>query len=374
MSKDPYQTLGVSKTATADEIKSAYRKMAKQYHPDQNPGDQNAEAKFKEINSAYETLSDPNKKANYDRFGSADGPQGFGGGGGFGGFSNGGMRFDFGDFGDISDIFNMFTGGGGSTRRSSRGNDIHANINLTFEESCLGVKKTINFSRMEKCGDCNGTGAKDGTDVEVCSYCGGSGKVRSGRGFGGFSVVTPCSACNATGRIVKNKCNSCGGKGAQKRAVSYEVSVPAGIANGQTLNLAGEGDCAMGGPDGISGALLIAVRVAAHPLLVRDGFDLYLELPISFTQAILGDKVQIPTIDGTTELTIPPYTQNGSRHILRGKGVKRLKQMGYGDLIVKILVEMPKHIDRKTVEIIRSLETSISPQDYQKRKAYLEKL
>ena len=227
---------------------------------------------------------------------------------------------------------------------------------------------------MEKCSDCNSTGARNGTDIETCSYCGGAGRVRQSRGFGGFNMVTPCSACNATGKVIRNKCGSCGGKGAQKKTVSYEVNIPAGIADGQTLNIAGEGDCAVGSPDGMSGSLLIAIRVTPHGLLMRDGFDLFLELPISFTQAILGDKVMIPTVDGTTILVIPPYTQNGARHILRSKGVKRLKQMGHGDLIVKILVEIPKSLDRRTLDTIRALNVQIDDSEYPKTKNFRDKL
>jgi len=237
------------------------------------------------------------------------------------------------------------------------------------------VKKAITFSRMEKCGDCNGTGAREGTAVEQCGYCGGSGRVRQSRGFAGLSMVTPCSACNGSGRQIRHKCGGCGGKGAVKRTVSYEVNIPAGIADGQTINIAGEGDCAMGsGGDGISGSLLIGVRVQPHSILVRDEFDLYLELPISFTQALLGDKVRIPTVEGTTELAIPPNTQNGARHILRGKGVKRLKQMGSGDLIVKILVEMPKGLDRKSLDLVRQLDANLGENEYAKKRAYLDKM
>jgi molecular chaperone DnaJ len=372
MAKDLYESLGVPKTATADDIKSAYRRLAKKYHPDQNPNDKEAEAKFKEINAAYETLSNPQKKANYDRFGNAEGQQ-FGGG-----FGGGGVQFDFGDLGDIGDfIFNSFGGfdafGGGRVKKM-RGGDIHASVLLSFRESCQGVKKTITFSRMEKCVSCNGTGARGGTDIETCAYCGGTGRVRQSRGFGGLSIVTPCSVCNGTGKQIRNKCPGCGGKGAVKKTVSYEVNIPAGIADGQTINIAGEGDCVIGAAEGISGSLMIAVRVTPHQLLIRDGFDLYLELPISFTQAILGDRVAIPTIEGTAELVIPPFTQNGARHILRGKGVKRLKQMGSGDLIVRILVEMPHKLDRKTLDSVRSLDALIDGGEYPRRKDYKNKL
>ena len=382
MAKDYYESLGVTKTATADEIKSAYRKKAKQYHPDQNPGNKEAEAKFKEINAAYETLSDPGKRANYDRFGEA-GPQFGGAGGGFGGFP-GGMNFDFGDLGGIGDfIFNNFFDGGGGfanfmggmggARKRARGSDVRLSMTLTFAESCLGCKKTVTFSRFEKCPDCGGTGARNPSDVQTCSYCKGTGQVRQSGRFGGMTVVVPCSACNGTGKTIREKCAGCKGGGTVKHNVTYEVNVPAGIADGQTLNIAGEGDAPTGG-EGISGSLLIGVRVTPHPLLVRDGFDLYLELPISFTQAILGDKVNIPGIEGTHELIIPPHTQNGVIHRLKGRGVKKLKSIGSGDLIVKILVEMPKNLDRKQLELVRALDTSVSEHDYPKRRAYREKM
>jgi len=376
MINNPYDTLGISKTASPDEIKSAYRKLAKQYHPDQHPGDKSAEAKFKEISAAYEVLSDPQKKSNYDKFGSAEGFAG-GGGGGFGGFE--GFDFGGGGFGGFSDIFNnIFEGGfgdfmgGGRRQRSNRGGDITISMNLSFVESCLGVTKTVSFSRFEKCNDCNGSGAKHGTSTTTCSYCNGQGRVRQTQRLGRFGVmenVVPCSACNASGQIIKEKCGGCSGKGNTKRNVSYEVNVPAGIADGQILNIAGEGD-APNGVDGISGSLLIKIRVGAHPLLVREDFDLYLELPISFTQAILGDKVEIPTIDGRIEFTIPPYTQNGYTQRLRGKGVKKLRGVGSGDLIVKVIVEMPKSLDKKQLDLIKNLNADVNHKMYEKRQKY----
>ena len=390
MSKNPYEALGVSKTASADEIKSAYRKLAKKYHPDLNPGNKEAEAKMKDINLAYEVLSDEKKRKNFDQFGSADGPKGFGGfSGASGGFGQGGFGgFDFssfgqgGGFGDIfGDIFGDGGGfgdifGSGRRKRSVQGNDIKLNINLSFVESCMGCVKTVTFTRFERCGGCNGTGAKDGSDFSTCGHCNGSGRVKQQTRMGGFGIienVVPCSGCNATGRIVKNKCDKCSGKGAVKRSVDFDLNVPAGIADGQVLNIAGEGDAPIGA-EGISGNLMVGVKVAQHPILTRDEFDLYMELPISFTQAMLGDKVQIPIIDGTTILTIPPGTQSGTIHRLKGKGVKRLRYIGNGDLIVKIVVELPRGLDKKQMEQIRALEESISPNEYAKRRAYKDKM
>lgn len=388
MAKDLYESLGVKKGATADEIKSAYRRMAKQYHPDQNPNNKEAEAKFKEINAAYEVLSDPAKKQNYDRFGSAEGMGGMGGGFGGGGFGGGGGFADLGDlFGSIfggmggegggfGDFFGM---GGGTGARSrggrARGNDVHVSINLTFKEACLGTKKTVSFSRFEKCSTCGGTGAKSASDVQTCPVCQGAGRVRETSRFGHmrFENVVPCSACNATGKQIRDKCTACGGKGSQKRNVQYEVNVPAGIHDGQTINISGEGEVPAQG-EGSAGNLLIAVHVAAHPLLVREEFDLFLDLPISFTQAILGDKVEIPAVDGVIEFQIPPHTQSGAVHRLKGRGVKRLRGIGSGDLVVKINVETPKSLDRKQLDIIRQLDESISRHEYPKRKTFREKM
>jgi molecular chaperone DnaJ len=383
LSKDLYETLGVPRAANADEIKKAYRKLAMKYHPDQNPGNAEAEAKFKEINVAYETLSDQQKRANYDKFGSADGPQfsSRGGANSFGGM--GGMSFDFGDLGDIGDfIFNQFGGGFGGAdifgnQKSSRmrGTDVSSSIFLSFKEAAMGIKKNITFSRMEKCHDCNGTGARGGTDVGTCQYCHGSGRVKQSRGFAGLTMVSPCSACNGTGKIIHNKCHTCGGRGAVRKTVSYEVDIPAGIADGQTINIAGEGDCPTNaGVEGMSGALLLNVRVSNHPILVRDGFDLHLDLPITFIQAILGARVTIPTVDGTMEYTIEPNTQSGTRDVLRGRGIKRLRQSGSGDLIIKIFVEMPNKMDKKMIEIIRAMSQQTETKDFVKTRAFREKV
>lgn len=381
--KNPYESLGISKSASVDEIKLAYRKLAKKYHPDLNPNDKVAEEKMKEINAAYEILSDEKKRANYDRFGSAEGMGGGFGGGGMGGF-------DFSSMGGFSDIFEGIFGGGGgpfsgmggfgetrTKKRTVQGGDVRISLNLSFEESCLGIKKKVTFSRFEKCKDCGGTGAKGGSGYTTCEYCKGQGRVRQQQRLGGFGIienVVPCSACNATGRIIKEKCTPCGGKGVVKREVDFEVNVPAGISDGQTLNISGEGDAPSGVAEGISGNLLISIRVTPHPLLVRDEFDLYLELPISFTQAMLGDKIQIPTIEGTSILTIHEGTQSGTIHRLKGKGVKRLRGIGSGDLIVKIVVEVPKRLDRKQTEMLRVLDQIIPTSEYSKRKTYKDKM
>jgi molecular chaperone DnaJ len=364
--KNPYETLGVSKTATADEIKSAYRRLAKQYHPDSNPNNKPAEEKFKEVNMAYEILSDEKKKSNYDRFGSADGASfGGGAGGGFGGF-------DFNGFSGFGDIFeNLFGGGapfGGGRTRTVKGDDITIDMTISFAESCNGVAKTVSYNKYDKCKSCGGTGAKNGTGFTTCSYCNGQGRVKQTQRIGGFGImenVVTCSVCGGTGRVVTDKCPDCNGKGATKRTVSYEVNIPAGIDDGQALTITGEGNAVTDGT-GIAGDLHIRIRVIPHPILVREGFDLYMELPITFTEAVLGVKVKVPVIGGTTILDIPPNTQNGTVHRMRGKGVKKLRSIGSGDLIIKIFVEIPKSTDKRTAQLLRALDTDIDLEDYKK--------
>lgn len=378
---NPYESLGVSKSASADEIKSAYRRLAKKYHPDANPNDKAAEEKFKEINAAYEVLSDPQKKANFDRFGSADGPSfggGAAGGAGFGGFNFGG------GFGGFSDLFeNLFDGdlGGMFGRgqrepKTQRGTDIVIDMNIEFAESCNGVTKNVTFNRNERCPDCHGTGAKDEHNLQTCSYCHGAGHVKQTQRLGAFGVienVVPCSVCHGTGKVIIDKCKTCSGKGTVKKQVYYTVNVPAGIDDGQTLTISGEGNVAASGA-GIPGDLHIRIHVAKHPILVREEFDLYMELPITFTQAILGAKVRIPTVDGTTVLEVPPNTQNGTIHRLRGKGVKRLRSIGNGDLVVKIFVEMPKTVDKRVAQLLSALDNDIKIDTYKKVASYRNKV
>jgi molecular chaperone DnaJ len=376
--KNPYEVLGVSKTATADENKSAYRRLVKQYHPDANPNNKQAEEKMKEVNVAYETLGDPTKKANYDKFGSADGASFGGGAGGFGGFTN----FDFGGFGGFNDIFeNLFEGsgfsfGGGRKSRAMKGDDITMDMTISFEESCNGVTKTVSYNKMDKCKSCGGTGAKDGTGFTTCSYCHGNGRVKQRQSLGGFGVmenIVTCSVCGGTGKVVTDKCPDCNGKGAVKKNVSYEVNIPAGIADGQALTITGEGNTASGG-SGMAGDLHIRIRVIPHPILLRENFDLYMELPITFTEAILGTTVKIPVVGGTTNLEIAPNTQNGTVHRIRGKGVKKLRAIGSGDLIVKVFVEMPKSLDKKTAQLLRALNAATDYDDYKKVANYRKSL
>lgn len=375
---NPYEALGVSKTASADEIKSAYRRLAKKYHPDVNPGNKEAEEKFKEINAAYEILSDPKKKANFDQFGSAEGPSFSGGasGAGFGGF-------DFGGFGGFGDIFeNIFDQGGldglfgrRSRTRTSRGSDIVLDCDITFEESCNGTTKNIIFNRNERCPDCHGTGAKDDNSLQTCSYCHGAGKVKQAQRLGGLVIenVVTCPVCHGSGKVITDKCKTCSGKGSFKKQVATKINIPAGIDDGQTLTITGEGNMAEGAT-GISGDLQIRMHVAKHPILMREDFDLYMELPITFTQAILGTKVKIPVIGGFMDFEVPPNTQNGDIRRIRGKGVKKLRSVGNGDLIVKIFVEMPKTIDKRTAQLLAALDTDIRADSYKKVASYRSKV
>lgn len=365
-----YDVLGVEKNASADDIKSAYRKLAKKYHPDLNPGNKEAEKNFKEINEAYEVLSDDKKRSNYDQFGSAEGNPNFGdffrgGNSGFSGFS---------DFGDIfGDIFSAF-GGGRNSRSIERGEDIDIALNISFEESAFGVTKDILIPKIEKCATCSGTGAKNGKEFTQCSTCRGTGRVRYTQQtlFGTTIQEGPCKECNGTGRIVKEKCTECSGKGYKKVSKTIRVRVPAGIDNGQTITMRGEGNAPI--RQGVNGDLHIRVNVAQHKVLVRDGYDLLLELYIPFTLALLGGKVSIPTINGNIEAEIKELTQSGTVMRFKNKGMKVLNRESYGDLIVTIKTEAPKSIDKKTKELLKQISEQIPQNSYSKYENYLKKI
>ncbi len=342
MAQNYYEILGVDKNASADEIKSAYRKLAKKYHPDLNKDNPDAATKFKEINEAYEVLGDQTKRANYDQYGSANGPNPNDFFRGAGGAGHGGFDFDLGDI--FGNIF-----GGGFGGRASRtgfspvdGQDITTRINITFDEAVKGVKKDISYTRTEKCSDCSGTGAKNGTVYSTCTECGGSGYVRYNQDtvFGRITQTGACKTCNGTGRIIREKCATCGGKGIKRSNTTVSINIPAGIDNGQVVTVRGYGEA--GARGGQSGDLQIVVSVAEHPLLRRDGYDLLLDVPIPFTMAMTGGKVIIPSIDGKLELNIPENTQSGTILKLRGKGIKHLNSNTYGDLKVTVKVELPK--------------------------------
>jgi len=372
--KDYYDILGVSKSASQDDIKSAYRKLAKLYHPDLHPNDPECAQKFKEINEAYEVLGDSNKRSNYDQFGSASGNPNdfFGGRGGFGqgGFGSG----QFSGFEDIFDIFSSFGGGGRKTQVQVAGEDITVNINLSFKEAVFGCEKTIKVTKLEKCDSCKGTGAKNGKEYETCPDCHGSGQARYTQNsiFGQIVNVGPCKRCNATGKIIKTKCPDCNGKGNTKVQQEIKIKIPAGIDNGQVITMRGKGHAST--HNGPNGDLLINVAVDSHEILVRDGYNLLLDLPIPFTTAYLGGKVKIPTTEGFYELSIPALTQPNTVFKLRNKGIKYLQKEVYGDLIVTVRIEMPKDISKYEKELVKKLDDSISLSSYKKFKTYQDKL
>ena len=367
--KNYYDILGVSKDASPDDIKSAYRKLAKKYHPDVNkePG---AADKFKEVNEAYECLSDPTKKSNYDNFGSANGPQGFsdGGFGGAGGFGG------FGDFSDFGDIFsNIFGGFGGAARsQGARGEDLQTQITLSFEEAVFGCKKDVNVTRVESCSSCHGTGAKNGTEYTTCSECNGTGQVRYTESsmFGRVIRQGPCKKCNGTGKEIKEKCTECNGNGYKRVNSTISVNIPAGIDDGQVLTMRGKGNCGKRG--GEDGDLHIIVKVKAHKVLVRDGFDLNLKVYVPFYTMLLGGEVEIPLPKGTTTLKIPELTQSGTLFKLKGKGIKYLNRETYGNLNVTVVAESPKTLTKNDRKAIESLRDSIKVDNFSRYKDYLK--
>lgn len=342
--RDYYEVLGVKKGASEDELKKAYRKLAKENHPDLHPGDKECEARFKEINEAYEVLSDPDKRAKYDQFGHAafDPSQGFGGGGGgFGGFEG------FGGFGDIfSDIFGGgfgFGGGGGRNPNAPRkGDNLRATVNIKFEEAAFGVKKDVFVSKIEQCHDCKGTGCAEGTTAEVCPDCKGTGTVMSTKRtpFGMVQSSEQCPKCRGRGKIIHSPCKTCRGMGSVRRQHKVSVSIPAGIDDGQTISLKGQGNAGLNG--GPAGDLLITVLVQPHARFERDGASILLDQEISFSQAALGAEVEVPTLDGKVKLNIPEGTQTGTTFRLKGKGVPFLRNGGRGDQFVTVNVAVPR--------------------------------
>lgn len=341
--RDYYEVLGVKKGASEDELKKAYRKLAKENHPDLHPGDKECEARFKEINEAYEVLSDPDKRAKYDQFGHAafDPSQGFGGGGGFGGFEG------FGGFGDIfSDIFGGgfgFGGGGGRNPNAPRkGDNLRATVNIKFEEAAFGVKKDVFVSKIEQCPDCKGTGCAEGTTAEVCHDCKGTGTVMSTKRtpFGMVQSSEQCPKCKGRGKIIHSPCKTCRGIGSVRRQHKVSVSIPAGIDDGQTISLKGQGNAGLNG--GPAGDLLITVLVQPHARFERDGASILLDQEISFSQAALGAEVEVPTLDGKVKLNIPEGTQSGTTFRLKGKGIPFLRNGGRGDQFVTVNVAVPR--------------------------------
>lgn len=336
--RDYYEILSVTREVTDDELKKSYRKLAIQFHPDRNPGDPQAEIRFKEINEAYQVLSDPKKRATYNQFGHA-------------GMGGGGFGFDPGFGSSFSDIFdNIFGdifGGGGS--QPSAGVDLRYNMEISFEEAAFGTERTITFERESTCAACTGNGAKPGTTPKKCKTCRGSGQMHFNQGF--FTLSRTCSSCLGRGAIVEQRCDDCGGRGRTKSETSVQVKIPAGIDSDQRLRLRGEGEVAE--PGGRPGDLYVHVRVKEHALFRRESEHLILDLPISFVQAAMGAKIDIPTLEGTAELSLSPGTQSGEILKLRGKGIKRLNGNGNGDLVVRVIVEIPSKLSGKQKELLK---------------------
>lgn len=349
--KDYYEVLGIEKGASEDEIKKAFRKLAIKYHPDKNRGNKEAEEKFKEINEAYQVLSDPEKKSNYDRFGTAD----FNGaGGGFGDFSGG-----FGDFSDLGDIFGSFFGGGfgGNSRRNpnapERGNDLEYTITLTFEEAVFGVKKEISLTRSEACETCHGTGAKPGTSAKKCDKCGGSGRIRVQRNtpLGSFVTEAACDKCSGKGTIISDPCPDCHGAGQVKKRRKISVNIPAGVDTGNVIPLRGQGEHGKNG--GPAGDLYINIKVIPSKQFKRQGFDIYMDTHVSFPNAALGTEITVPTIDGDVKYAVPAGTQSSTVFRLKGKGISRVNSSGRGDQYVKVIVDVPKTLNDKQKEALK---------------------
>ncbi len=383
MAKDYYEILGVDKSASDDDIKRAYRRLAKKWHPDANPDNRKeAEEKFKEVGEAYSVLSDPQKRRNYDQFGSADGSPfgaGFGGGNGYGGFGNGFGGFGNGSytyttsgfgFDDVVDDFVSSIFGGGGRRRAratnapQKGQDLRYDVDISFEESFTGAKKELTVNKSVKCDDCDGTGAKPGTQVETCPVCHGTGQVKKTQtlgGFASFQTVGPCENCRATGKIIKEPCDTCKGKGTVRKTVKVKFDIPAGIVDGQTLILRGKGEPGKNG--GENGDIYIDVRVKKSNIFNRVGDNIELVIPITMTQATLGAKLKIPTVDGEdVDYTISEGTQSGDKFTIKGKGFKKLNSNNSGDIVFTVQVQTPKRLSKEQRELFMKLAQTMNEQ------------
>ncbi|MBE6554691.1 MAG: molecular chaperone DnaJ [Ruminococcaceae bacterium] len=369
--RDYYEVLGVDKGADEATIKKAYRSLAKKYHPDMNPGDKDAELKFKEVNEAYDVLSDADKRAKYDQFGhAAFDPAAGGAGGGFGGF------------GDFGDIFSSFFGGGfggfgggGRANGPVRGDDIGARVSVTFEEAAFGVKKEISYNRVSRCPDCSGSGAAKGSSAETCQKCHGSGQMRVVQRLGGmqFQSTTTCDSCRGRGKIIRTPCNNCRGTGFIRINKKLEVSIPAGIDDGERIALRGQGNDGRNG--GSAGDLILQVTVKPHPIFERDGYHIYCEVPIPVTDAILGAEIEIPTLEGTAKHTIPEGTQPGTKFTVRGKGIPYINNSARrGDLVFRVNVEIPRSLSDKQKEQVRAFASGCAETNYGKKSGFFKRI
>ena len=371
--RDYYEVLGVSRGASEDEIKKAYKKMARKYHPDLNPGDKTAEEKFKEVNEAYEVLSDADKKARYDQYGHAGVDPNFGAGGFGGGFDG---SFDFGDLGDI---FGSFFGGGfGGGRRTNpnapqRGESIRMSIAISFEEAAFGCEKAVTVERYETCDTCHGNGCAPGTSPEVCPDCHGTGtvQVRRQTPMGVFATSSPCPKCGGKGRIIHQPCKDCRGSGMVRKKKTIQASIPAGIDNGQTISIRGQGNAGKNG--GPAGDLLITITVRPHELFRREGTSVLCEAPITFTQAVLGAELEIPTIDGKVKYTLPEGTQSGTTFRLKGKGIPSINGRGRGDQYVTVYIETPKNLNKEQKDALKKFAETMGESNYEEQKKFFKK-
>ena len=366
--RDYYEVLGVTKGASDDEIKKAYKKMARKYHPDLNPDNKEAEEKFKEVNEAYEVLSDPNKKARYDQYGHAGVDPNFGAGAGFDG------NFDFGDLGDI---FGSFFGGGfgGGGRRSNpnapqRGESIRLSLTISFEEAAFGCEKEVSVDRMEQCGTCGGNGCAAGTTPEICPDCHGTGQVQVRRQtpMGVFATSSPCGG---KGKIIHQPCSDCRGSGSVRKRKTIKASIPAGIDNGQTISIRGQGHAGKNG--GPAGDLLITITVRPHELFRREGTSVLCEAPITFAQAVLGAELEIPTIDGKVKYDLPEGTQSGTTFRLKGKGIPSINGRGRGDQYVTVYIETPRNLNKEQKEALKKFAEAVGDNNYEERKKFFKK-
>ncbi len=380
--RDYYEVLGLGKNATDAEIKSAYRKLAKKYHPDLNPGDKTAEEKFKEVNEANDVLSDPEKRKRYDQFGFAGVDPNYGAGqggygGGFGGGFNGAGGVDLGDiFGDL--FGGGFGGFGGSSRANPnaprKGHDIQASVILTFEEAAHGCTKKVTLNRQQTCPDCNGSGCEPGSSPETCTQCNGRGYVvtQQRTPFGVMQSQQPCPHCGGRGTIIKNPCKTCRGTGKTSARKTLEVKIPAGINDDQNIALRGQGDAGTNG--GPAGDVIVHVTVKTDAVFERDGYDVYVRVPITYSQAVLGAEIEVPTVDGKVAQKIPEGTQSGTKFRLRGQGIQYLNGRGRGDQYVIVDVEIPKKLNRTQREALKSFEDSLKDDNYEKRKGFFKNL
>ena len=372
--RDYYEVLGVSKGASEDEIKKAYKKLARKYHPDLNPDNKEAEDKFKEANEAYEVLSDANKKARYDQYGHAGVDPNFGAGG----FGGGGFDGNF-DFGDLGDIFGSFFGGGfgGGGRRANpnapqRGESIRLSLTISFEEAAFGCEKEVTVERMEQCGTCHGNGCASGTTPEVCPDCRGTGtvQVRRQTPMGVFATTTACPKCGGKGKIIHQPCGDCRGAGVVRKRKTIQANIPAGIDNGQTISIRGQGHAGKNG--GPAGDLLITIGVRPHELFRREGTSVLCEAPITFTQAALGAELEIPTIDGKVKYTLPEGTQSGTMFRLKGKGIPSINGRGRGDQYVTVYIETPRNLNKEQKEALKKFAQSVGEGNYEKQTKFFD--